>query len=511
MNIEIKKQVLSVCDKVSEETGSQNIDLEINLPDYCTDIKRILRCFVIPSISSVSCAGDRVSANGDVLVRLIYVGQDDKCDCFEQTESLSVYTDVRNMPENAAVCAKAVTQFVNCRAASQRRFVVGAGIAVSFSIYGTAENDVICGTDSDVIETKTDKFKCVTNRVVGEKIFDVSETVPLPEGKKPIGKITSSCAAVKVTSAKAVSSKVLIKGEMEVRVCYISDTKDRTFESFTHTMPISQIIEVPGIEDDYDISSFLEVCFLCTNAKQDASGEGRLLDIAAKASAEIVGIKEGSACVVTDCYCTKYDSKPTYKSHEFLCSVLSLDKKLPVSEEGALSSKNVKSVINAQSLSQSHTVTLSDGSAVLKGSVLVGIFFFDNKDKMQYAEKNVDFETRYDLKENCGKIKSDLSVCVKNLKCSANSGKADISFDTDVFGKIYKVFSKQVLDSITADENSPKASDGAALTAYYCSKGEALWDIAKRYNTSEKCIKEENGLDDETVLDDRMIIIPCVG
>lgn len=511
MNIEIKKQTLSVCDKVSEASGTQNIDLEINLPDYCADIKRILRCFVIPSVSSVQCAGDRVSANGDILVRLIYVGEDDKCDCYEQTESLSVFSDVRNMPENAAVCAKAVTQFVNCRAASQRRFVVGAGIGVNFTVYGTSENEIICGADDKIIETKTEKIKCITNRVVGEKIFDVSETVPLPEGKKPIGKITSSCAAVKVSSAKAVSGKVLVKGELEVKTFYISDTKDSTFESYTHTMPISQIVEVPGIEDDFEISSFLEVCFLCTAAKQDSSGTGKLLDIAAKVSAEIIGIKEGGVSFVTDCYCTKYESKPMYKSHEFFCPVMSLDKKMPVSEEGALSSRNVKSIINAQKLSQSHTVALTDGAAVLKGSVLVGIFFLDNKDKMQYAEKNVDFETKYDMKEKCGKIKSDLSVSAENIKCSANSGKADISFDVLISGRIYNVFAKQALDSVTADEKSPKAPDGAALTAYYCSKGESLWDIAKRYNTSEKSIKEENGLDDEIIPDERMLIIPCAG
>lgn len=509
MNIEIKKQKLSVCDKANETTGTQNLDLEINLPDYCCDIKRILRCFVIPSVSGVQCAGDRVSANGDILIRLIYVGEDDKCDCYEQTESLSVFSDVRNMPENPVVCANASVQFVNCRAASQRRFVVGASVGVNFTVYGTGENEFISSAD-DTIETKTDTVKCITDRIIGEKIFDVSETVPLPENKKPIAKICSTCSFVNVGTIKSVSGKVLIKGELTVKTNYLSDTKDSTFESFSHTMPISQIVELPGVEDDFELTGFLNTCFLCVAAKQDSSGSGRLLDIAAKVSAQIIGIKEGSVNVISDCYCTKYESKPVYKSHEFLCSLLTADKRLPINAAGALTNRNVKSVINAEKLSLSHTASLSDGAVVIKGSVLVGIFFLDNKDKMQYAEKNVDFETKYDVKEPCTKIKSDLNIEAENLKCSANSGNADISFDLNICGRVYGVFTRQVLDSVTADEENVKTPDGAALTAYYCSSGESLWDIAKRYNTSEKSIKEENGIDNEIMSEEKMIIIPCV-
>ena len=43
----------------------------------------------------------------------------------------------------------------------------------------------------------------------------------------------------------------------------------------------------------------------------------------------------------------------------------------------------------------------------------------------------------------------------------------------------------------------------------YCKKGESLWSIAKKYNTVLSGIKEENGIETDTVNEDRMIMIPC--
>ncbi|MBR5437553.1 MAG: LysM peptidoglycan-binding domain-containing protein, partial [Clostridia bacterium] len=49
-----------------------------------------------------------------------------------------------------------------------------------------------------------------------------------------------------------------------------------------------------------------------------------------------------------------------------------------------------------------------------------------------------------------------------------------------------------------------------ALCIYYADKGERLWDIAKRYNTSEQLIREENGITTVRTEKETMIMIPCV-
>ena len=56
-----------------------------------------------------------------------------------------------------------------------------------------------------------------------------------------------------------------------------------------------------------------------------------------------------------------------------------------------------------------------------------------------------------------------------------------------------------------------KAQQDAALTLYFCSKDESLWDIAKKYNTTKEAIQTENSIAGDVTEKEDMILIPWVG
>jgi len=47
----------------------------------------------------------------------------------------------------------------------------------------------------------------------------------------------------------------------------------------------------------------------------------------------------------------------------------------------------------------------------------------------------------------------------------------------------------------------------SALVLYYGAKGEKIWDIAKRYNTSMSSIRTENNIDEEELAENKMLLI----
>ena len=53
-------------------------------------------------------------------------------------------------------------------------------------------------------------------------------------------------------------------------------------------------------------------------------------------------------------------------------------------------------------------------------------------------------------------------------------------------------------------------ADMAALTVYFPSKGEKLWDIARRYSTTAQAIRAENSLEGDTAENAEMLLIPAV-
>lgn len=507
MNIELKKEKISALKCAYDLSCEQSIDLEVNLPDYCSDIKRVLRCFVVPGIASTQITGDRVSARGDITVRLVYVGEDEKMDCCEHTVELSGYADAGNMPENPIVIAGAVTEYVNCRAASQRRFTVNGNVGINFKIYCTEEKSVCCASDDDTLETRCAELEAVTQCALGEKTFDISETVSLPQDKKPMGRILHCDAFAKIDSVKTVNGKVLLKGDLVCNVLYCADTKDSSLETLSHTMPISQIIEVGGLDDKYEIEVCTDVKNLIVSAKADSSGSNRLAEIAAKVCAFIKGVKTGRVKYITDCYCTKYESKPQFESISFMRPCAKIDKSVTAQKAFDLSAQNAKEILDVRCISSACSVSPGTSGLDGKASVLFAVIFKDSKGKVQYAERNADFDFDCELKEKCEKI-----ICSPQIVCESSSytfsqGKLSVKAVCRLSGEVYNGMAKDVLCAVLADENKPKTVSDAAITVYYCSAGERIWDIAKRYNKKEKSIIEENNLDEETVKEDMMLII----
>ena len=61
-------------------------------------------------------------------------------------------------------------------------------------------------------------------------------------------------------------------------------------------------------------------------------------------------------------------------------------------------------------------------------------------------------------------------------------------------GAICRTRRLAVLEDITVDEAAPKENRmPRGLYIYMAEEGESLWEVARRYNTSEARIREDNG------------------
>ena len=77
MQINVITQSVGVEETLGSCTAEQPIDADITLPDYCPDIRRVLKCLVTPRITAVQTAGDRATADGSAGVCVIYADEQD--------------------------------------------------------------------------------------------------------------------------------------------------------------------------------------------------------------------------------------------------------------------------------------------------------------------------------------------------------------------------------------------------------------------------------------------------
>ena len=82
MELKLKKEIFRISELLFENTSEQTVDGDITLPDYCPDIKRILKCMVTPCIVSEQCVGDRVTIDANAFVQVLYVDDNNNVFCY---------------------------------------------------------------------------------------------------------------------------------------------------------------------------------------------------------------------------------------------------------------------------------------------------------------------------------------------------------------------------------------------------------------------------------------------
>ncbi len=510
MDFELKKQKL-VSDELWQEVSSQqNIETEITLPDYCGDIKRILKCVLCPGITNISLTGENASATGKVSLKLIYVNDKDKIDCYESVEDLSAHAVVKNLPESPLLCARVKINYVNCRATSQRKISVEGNIAVIFRIYNQKETELIYKAQGNGIQCRERQVTYENLICRKEKVFDLGETAKVPQGKATVGKILCVSARASLDSKKVVADKLLIKGTFYTEVLYLSESEEGKTEKLAHSMPISQIVDVPGVDENSLCSVLLNVRQINVQRKADSSFQGSLLEIAAKCSASVKcsEVKKGEA--IDDCYSTSHDIEAEYTICEFTSPVHSSDEQKSVISTLDMPS-DVSSVLYIWCSDLSGKMKGKDDKAKADCSAVLCILYIDGKGMPAYAEKNADFEISCRLKEGYEHLRCFFDIQMRDIEWKITAkDKLEVKMKTGVIYNIYSSDSLRVLKDIKA-VSQKKNDDNAALTLYFGSKGESLWDISKKYNTTRDAIRKENAIDGDVTDKDGMLLIPYVG
>ncbi len=509
MDFKSEKKTLSLSGTFATVTAQQNIGAEINLPDYCSDIKRILKCIIIPGITSVSVNGENISATGVADIKLIYVSEKDKIDCYETQKDLSLSAKCKDMPSDVIISTKAKTNYVNCRATSQRRISVEGNIGVTFDLTVKVSKDIFLSCQGGGIQLK--KEKTVYDELIcqREKVFDIGETVQVPSDKGDVGKILRAFAYAVLDSKKAVSDKLLIKGQLCTQVLYCTDSDEGKVSLLTHSMPISQIIDLPGIDENSSCSVNLSVRCLSVQRKTDSSSKGSLVEIGAKVAAMCKCIEKKEILTTVDCYSTSHEIKTDYTLEEFICGVHSINQQKTVRKTVELPSSDIASIADVWCGDVSSSMS-GKGDAV-KGecSVTLCILYFDSKGVPQYSEKNVDFTIDAKLKESYEYLKCSIKCDVRDIDCTlAGKDRFEVKIECGIFAEVYSSVSKRILKNLQLAAPKEK-TDASALTLYFPAKGEKLWDIARRYGTTAEAIKAENAIEGDAAEDEGMMLIPA--
>lgn len=513
MDYSIKKEPLCVSETVFDGVIEQPVDLDFSLPDYCPDIQKILKCQICPQINSRDISGDKLYIEGAAKISLVYLDEEKlSIRCCEHTSPFSVSMNLKNTVQDAIVFTKTKTEYVNCRAVTPRRLDIHGAFSILTKVKCKKEKSIVNDIDGEGIEKKKVPTKYSDVIGMGQQSFNINEVIDKSNKQPEIEYILKTIVTTELQDYKTLSNKVILNAQANIKVLYVSDIEYGTIDTLEHSIPISQIMDVQGVQDDCTCDINIEVLSSDINIKQNENEENTLLSFESRISVSVIAYEDKETSILNDVYSVDYEAEPKYESISLNCLSNEINEPHISKSVIDIGNNGISEILDVSGEITNIKSFINEDNIKFEGKINICILAKDNEEIPFYMERLVEFEHETDFKGEEDSVLCAENVILKSCECkisSQNTIEVLLELQIGAFISNERVY-KSIID-IYVDEEKPKQKDkNAALTIYYGDEGEELWDIARKYCTSVDKIKEENELEEDTLNGRSMIFIPML-
>lgn len=510
MDYTLAKKSLSVCETVFEGSAEQPVDLDLSLPDYCPDIQRILKCRVTPKIYSRNISGDRLDIEGNADVKILYLDAVKKSvRCCEHSVPFSLSFNMKVSPQNAVVKTHIKPDYLNCRALSPRRLDIHGAFSVFAEVICKSEKEFPTDIEGDDVEIKRKNITVSALAGLAQQQFTVGDEIVLGSGNPSIEAILRSDITSFISECKIITNKLMIKGDLNLKVLYLSDISTGETQLVDYSVPFSEILDVDGVDESCKCDLSVDILSCDVRGKGDLSDSNPSIEFEARLAATTVAFCDEELEIISDAYSTVYDLDLVF-SQNVLSNMVNQINESCIAKETVETSQSISSIIDLWNEQCNVNIICEGGNMSARGKVNVCILANDTEEIPFYTERVVDFV--YPLGKEIKDAKTLAKAVVTSISYRLNgTNNLDLRIEVKINASVFENKAVRFLADATADEEHLRKRDTkAALTLYYAGEGESLWNIAREYSVSCSAIMTENDLSDDKLLQGRMLLIPNI-
>lgn len=511
MELNTVKKAVITNEGILETSAECPLECDIILPDYFPDISQILCCNTQTKVLNKYIQGNKAVIDCVAETKVHYLCEEKHMHCAEYKMNFTKTCDLKDDVKKSVINVVAKTNYSNCRAVSPRRFEIRGVICLSISVIAINEEEVICNAKNRCLQLRKNCKE--VNQIIGEmnEICEIEETVDLASKNCEAKNIIDYSATTCVTDYKAISGKIITKGELCLKVLFYTDEENPRICNIEYTLPISQIVDCDGANENSSVIVMYDLTSLCLQPKPRLDGMISEIDVDAKVNVCVICHNCNRVQTVTDCYITKYECVPKYKNIS-LYNLQDVEREKSVFKNTISLPKGTCEILSVSEECVEKSFTYKDGAICYIANIIVNVFVRDKDGEIKHIEDKQDFIYKRNIMLNSNDVRGFLK---SNILCSSYNLMADCSLEyrceVCVKGGIYTVSKQKAICDIELGEEKGTASQSnCCLKVYFADKGENVWDIAKKYNTSIDSIIEENEIEGDELNDKLMLLIPII-
>ena len=365
-----------------------------------------------------------------------------------------------------------------------------------------------------MVETKEEEIQIVSLCNEKEDKMIVKEDLTVASSKPCIGEILKSFLQIQEEQVKRTDSEIKYNGMIEVITMY-KVAGDDDIQIVTHRVPFEGSIESPMEEDEmyWDCKLSVEPSYM--QVSPDYDGEDRIIESEFIVTAKYCTFNQATYDTVSDIYCPGKKIKTKEKELEYMNLKDKVELSIPKKEavESELELPEGAEFFYAEIKPTIEEKTLQGSQLTIKGMLEVKIVLLcktEEVNKLESLSKLVPFSQDLEVAHIEGKGMVNPSVEVRDINLYAQTKREIVlEYLLCCSAQVYEKNTLNILEEIEMDEMTKEEMDAyPSMTVYQVKKGDTLWSLAKRYNTTVKDIQELNDIDaPENLREGQKIII----
>lgn len=510
MELTLENKSICINEVVLDTTIEQPVELDYLLPDYCESIFKILQQKIVAKITSQRIANGKLMFDGVCYIKIIYVSEENyHIKTINQKQAFSKSIDLKEEYENATVSLFCKTDYVNCRVVNQQRLDIRGAISIKVTITAPKKINVLHKADGMGMQINTKNITALSERLSACKEFSIKEELELGYGKPDISEILDSHTTVILSEYKIIQNKIIAKGEIKLHIIY-SSKEDCKPEIMEHSILISQIIDIDKISENYECVILFDVTNINLQLKANGDGNFTCYDAEFQIKATVFADKNDEFELINDIYSTGFMTKTSIDKIKIEQLVMPIRENAICKSIVKIPANEINCVYDISCIFSDECCKFNNKLLTISGNLNCSILALDCENMPILIEKSTPCATEINCNCENDNISFSPNVSIENVSYNMNnSEEIEICANIKICGNVFASTFYEVVNSVELSEKKI-TNDQIALRLYFPNQNELLWDIAKKFNTSIAILQSENNLDNESICNKNMLLIPTI-
>lgn len=498
--------------------GSTNHVLkgEYLIKDSHPDAHQILGVDAKATITNKEILADKVMVEGQINYSVLYLSEDEtgtqRVDSVNLSEKFADYLDL-NSEEHRILCdVECVVEHIQANIMNERKISIDGVRSTKWNIYKIQEVEFVKdieGSEDVQVQRKNEEV----NQIKGQKDIDFigKSIIKVTMDKPEIDEVLKYSLMLHKKEVKLGENKVYFGCYCKVEALYKGRNEDEII-LLQDDVYLSKEEELVGVNSEMMSCYEIDIVNSDCAVMPDDLGENRILNIEFAAKGNVKVVSKEKIDVIKDAYSPSMSMDLVKNKCEL--GVVNGNMTTDVILKDNLYLKDEDERIGNIIMVYGNTIitdkVAEDDKVKVEGVVKVSALYktSDETCSINMCDGEIPFTTVLDIKGTKPNMNVVAKVSLESLDGTVEANTVAIRATLSVNAKVlYNESKNWIIDVIENKED--KKEKKSSVTIYVVAKGDTLWELAKKYNTTINELEKINDLDESEELNiGQRLIIP---